>query len=194
MFAGASDREMRVRVDTIEIHAGAVDFQFEPIRRLEAKCEAKTIASKAPTIEDVNFKLQEMAAGIGADAVVDVKYDSGMSMTSWRSMKAAGLAVKRISDDVPCPVCAETIKRAAKKCRFCGAEFDAQAAPATGTAPAATPATEQPWVSKPAVNAAQPRRAIPSEPLKSSDNSMAPFVIIGVVLAVLGLLAALASS
>lgn len=72
-----------MRVDQIEIHAGPVDFQYEPVRQLEVKCEARTNFSKSPTIADANAKLQELAAGIGANAVIDVRYDSGMSMTSW---------------------------------------------------------------------------------------------------------------
>lgn len=106
-----------MRIDEIESDAGAVDFAYEAIRQLEATCEATTAFSKAPTIQDANFKPQEPTAKVGANAVIDVSYKSGATLTSWKSMKATGLAVRRISDEMPCHVCAETIKRAAVKSR-----------------------------------------------------------------------------
>jgi hypothetical protein len=111
-----------VKIQDIEIHVGSVDFEYTPIRRLEVVCEATTAFQSAPTIDEANAKLRELAISVGANAVLDVTYDTGISFTSWRSMKAKGLAVSRLSVDVACAVCAETIKRAATKCRFCGAE------------------------------------------------------------------------
>lgn len=169
-----------MRVDQIEIHAGAVDFEYGPLRLLEAKCEAKTNFSKSPTIGDVNLKLQEMAVGLGANAVIDVKCDSGMSMTSWRSVKATGLAVRRLSDEMPCPSCAETIKRAAKKCRFCGVEL------AAANAPAANGGTTR-------VASAKPRPHVPAEPLKATDNPMSAILIVIAILAVIAFLSVLSS-
>lgn len=175
-----------MRVDQIEIHVGTVDFQFDSIRRLEVKCEARTNFSRTPTIAEANAKLQELAAGLGANAVVDVKYESGMSMTSWRSLKATGLAVKKSSDEVQCPRCAELIKRAAKVCRFCGAEFG------VGSSEVATPVSgEVPSTSIP-VPVVPPRNlASDQEPLRATDNSQVGlFIAIGavVLLAILGAL------
>ena len=160
-----------MKIEDIEIHAGAPEFGYQPVRRLEAKCEATTNFSKAPTIDDVNNKLRELALSVGANAVVGVRYESGPTMTSWRSMRGFGLAVKRLSEDIPCPVCAETIKRAAKKCRFCGAEItesiQAQSAPMAAASTQTEPVAEQ-------------------APLKSSDN--VPVILMVIVGIVLGLL------
>ena len=80
-----------MKVEDIEIHTGTVGFQFEPLRRLEAKCESPTVFSKAPTIEDVNQKLRELAVKIGANAIVEVTYDSGPTMTAWRSVRGINI-------------------------------------------------------------------------------------------------------
>lgn len=159
-----------MRIEDIEIHAGPVDFQYEALRKLEAKCEAPTAMSKAPTIEDVNAKLREMAAGLGANAVIDVKYESGATMTSWRSMRGYGVAVKRLSDDMPCPVCAETIKRAAKKCRFCGADIASMP-----IQPAATTASTS--------STSAPAPAVQQEPLRSTDNPRTmTYVVVAIII------------
>lgn len=162
-----------MKVDEIEVHTGTVEFHYTPIRQLEAKCEATTLLNAAPTIADANNKLREMAVGVGANAVINVQYHSGMSLTSWKSITATGLAVRRESDDMACPVCAETVKRAAKQCRFCGAAL-----------PSASPPQE--------ANHSAPTTLMRQEPLRSWDNKAAFWIILVVtVIAVLSILASL---
>jgi hypothetical protein len=141
-----------VQIDSIEIHTGSPSFEYTPVRHLEAKCEAATALHATPTIEDANLKLRELAARVGANAIVDVRYESGMSLTSWKSMKATGLAVRRVSDEMACPVCAETIKRAAQRCRFCGGEVSETVAARRAPEPRITPRVSNP------------------EPLRSTNN------------------------
>lgn len=114
-----------MKIEDIELHVGEVDFRYRPVRELKAKCEASHAFMPAPTEMEVNAKLRGMAAKVGANAVVNVQYNSGVSLTSWKSISGTGLAVIRESDTVTCPNCAETIKRAAVKCRFCGELIDA---------------------------------------------------------------------
>jgi hypothetical protein len=109
-----------MKIEDIELHVGHVDFPYRAVRELKAKCEASHAFMPAPTEIEINAKLRGMAAKVGANAVIDVRYNSGISITSWKSMTGTGMAVVRESDDVVCPHCAETIKRAAVKCRFCG--------------------------------------------------------------------------
>jgi hypothetical protein len=191
-----------MRVDQIEIHAGAVEFEYEALRHLEAKCEARTAFSEPPTMGRVNQTLQEMAAGIGANAVIHVAYKSGMSMTSWRSMTGTGLAVRRLSDTVPCPRCAEQIKRAATVCRFCGAEVvGVVEAPASRAIATPAPVPSRVSASLVGLSAAQrfeadrlarAARAGMPEPLKSNDNPWRAVTLALVcVIAALYLLAAL---
>ena len=116
-----------MKVEDIEIHAGKPPFAYIPVRQLEVKCEASTALSPAPTIDEANGRLRAMAAKIGADAVA---YKSGVSMTSWKSLKATGLAVRRESDERACPRCGEMIKKSAILCRFCNSEVLPYLAPA----------------------------------------------------------------
>lgn len=172
-----------MQIENIEIHTGRVDFDYTSIRQLEAKCEATTALHRAPTMDDVNAKLRQLAASVGANAIINVEYKSGASMTSWKSMKATGLAVRRQTDDMPCPVCAETIKRAAKKCRFCGSDLS-QAPVAAGAeidATASPRIPKQPWAaSPPGPRKPKPHHAPPpQEPLRSTDN---PWWIMWVIL------------
>ena len=167
-----------MRLEDVEIHTGPVSFAYEPLRRLEAKAEAPTAFHTAPTVEAVNEQLRTMAAGIGADAVIEVAYDRGMSLTSWKAMRASGLAVRKASEDYPCPACAETIKRAATRCRFCGEMLTAR----TGATAAGVPA------SKPVDSTSQARAQVPDEPLKSS-NAATGWTVVVVILAAIWMLA-----
>jgi rRNA maturation endonuclease Nob1 len=105
----------------IEIHAGDPGRPHKSLGQIQARVGAATALSKTPTLEDVNFKLQEVAAKLGANGVINVTYDRGISMMSWKALTARGEAVIFEADEKSCPECAETIKMAAVKCRFCGA-------------------------------------------------------------------------
>jgi len=112
-----------MKVDEIEIHAGDIDRSKKVIGPITAKVSATTALSKTPTIEDVNFKLQEEALKKGANAIINVKYKRGASLTSWKVLTAKGTAVIVESDVKKCPFCAELIKKEAIKCKHCGADL-----------------------------------------------------------------------
>jgi len=114
-----------VKIADIAIHADGIAEPYETRGEITAKVSKGSLLSKSPTIEDVNFKLQEEASKLGANAVINVKYSRGMSLISYEVLKAVGTAVIVESDEVACPFCAETIKRAAKKCKHCGSDLTA---------------------------------------------------------------------
>ena len=77
----------------VEIHAGDVDHSYRTVGEISAKVEAATLFPKTPTLEDINLKLQEKASQLGANAVIKVEYNRGMS-------QASGVAVVLESDEV----------------------------------------------------------------------------------------------
>jgi len=112
-----------MKVTDIAIYSDSLDTPYRSLGEITAKVSKGSLLSKSPTIEDVNFKLQEEALRLGANAVLNVTYDRGMSLMSYEVLKAKGLAVVAESDEMQCPLCAETIKRQAKKCKHCGADL-----------------------------------------------------------------------
>lgn len=107
-----------MQAEDIQIHTDTPESEYEPLGHVEVSVGA-TLFSNAPTLEDVNLKLREKASRLGANAVISVSYSRGITLTSWRGMSASGLAVLLEPEDKVCPFCAETIKRAARICRFC---------------------------------------------------------------------------
>ena len=112
-----------MRITEIAIHADGIAEPYKTLGEVTAKVSKGSLFSKSPTIEDVNFKLQEVASKLGANAVINVTYSRGMSLMSYEVLKAVGTAIVAESDEIQCPFCAETIKRAAKKCKHCGSDL-----------------------------------------------------------------------
>src|SRR5260370_2957235 len=100
-----------MKVTEIEIDAGSVGRLYKTVGEISAQVQGATAFSKSPTLEDINFKLQEQAAQMGANGVIYVVYDRGMSLTSYKVLRAKGLAVVLEPDETKCPYCAELVKR-----------------------------------------------------------------------------------
>ncbi|MGD1098602.1 MAG: hypothetical protein ABSB35_42325 [Bryobacteraceae bacterium] len=61
-----------MKITDIAIHADGISEPYKAVREITAKVSKGSLFSKSPTIEDVNFKLQEEAAKFGANAVMNV--------------------------------------------------------------------------------------------------------------------------
>ena len=122
-----------MRIEAIEIHSGDGDRPYRELGQVKVKVGAATIFSKAPTIEDVNFKLREEAMRFGADGIVKVAYSRGLTGSSWKGLTARGVAVKFESDERDCPMCAEPIERAALRCKHCGSDVSSTSVAASAS-------------------------------------------------------------
>lgn len=99
----------------VELFTGEPDKPYRALGPVAAKQDDGNI-------EDVNSVMIEQATSMGADGIINLTYRRKVSLFSFSQLQATGMAVKFESDEKDCPVCAEKIKRAAKKCRFCGAD------------------------------------------------------------------------
>lgn len=72
------------------------DKKYTPIAVIDVSVKKLTVFHADPTKEQANKELIEKAKIIGADAVINVVYDSGIGLTTWGYMDAKGTAVKLI--------------------------------------------------------------------------------------------------
>ena len=70
-----------------------LDKKFKAIGPIEVSVKKLTVFHKDPTIEQVNEALIEKARVIGANAVINVTYNSGVGFTTWGYMDAKGTGV-----------------------------------------------------------------------------------------------------
>lgn len=71
------------------------DRPYKVLGDITVTVNKTTVFSQTPTKSDVNDKLRQEAAGMGADAVIFARYgDAGISLMSWGAMEGRGRAVK----------------------------------------------------------------------------------------------------
>lgn len=68
--------------------------RYKEIGPIEVSVKKLTIFHADPTKEQANNALIERARTLGADAVINVTYQSGIGLTTWGYIDAKGLAVK----------------------------------------------------------------------------------------------------
>jgi hypothetical protein len=70
------------------------DKEYSVISPIEISIKKLTAFHSDPTKEQADEALKDKARSIGADAVINVKYDSGVGLFTWGYMDAEGLGVK----------------------------------------------------------------------------------------------------
>ncbi len=93
VIVGAGAATAAARIEDIEIWAGEPAREYRVLAPLKARVTAATLLSKTPTVEDVNLKLREQASLLGANAVINVAYQRGVSATSWKALTAQGTGI-----------------------------------------------------------------------------------------------------
>lgn len=80
----------------IQLSEGDVtDRKYASLGDVTVTVNKTTVFHSEPTKEQVNQKLREKAAELGADAVIFVRYGSGgVSFMSWGSLEGKGRAIK----------------------------------------------------------------------------------------------------
>lgn len=68
--------------------------KYKEIGVIEVSVKKLTIFHKDPTKEQADEALKEKAVAIGADAVLNATYESGVGFTTWGYMDAKGTGVK----------------------------------------------------------------------------------------------------
>ncbi|AXK38964.1 heavy metal-binding domain-containing protein [Crenobacter cavernae] len=70
------------------------DKKYKEIGPIEVSIKKLTVFHKDPTKEQANEALSEKAKEVGANAVINVTYKSGIGFTTWGYMDAKGTGVK----------------------------------------------------------------------------------------------------
>ena len=76
------------------------DKKYEVIGPIKVSIKKLTAFHKDPTKEQANEKLIEKARSIGANAVINVNYKSGIGLTTWGYMDAKGTGVKVVEQEL----------------------------------------------------------------------------------------------
>jgi hypothetical protein len=71
-----------------------LDRQYEKLGPIEVSVKKLTVFHKNPTKEMANDALIERAHVMKADAVINIKYKSGIGLMTWGYIDANGVAVK----------------------------------------------------------------------------------------------------
>lgn len=95
MAKGKIVQETTLKDKVIITEGDISDKKYSILAELNVDIHKTTLGHKDPTKIQVNEKLKEEAAKIGADAVIFVRYGTvGISFFSWGSLNGKGRAVK----------------------------------------------------------------------------------------------------
>jgi hypothetical protein len=73
---------------------GLPGHKYKELGPIEVSVRKLTVFHSNPTKEQANAALTDKARVLGADAVVNITYESGVGFTTWGYMDAKGMAVR----------------------------------------------------------------------------------------------------
>jgi hypothetical protein len=82
-----------MEASAVELIYGGTDRPHRVIGPVSATKGATFVWSAQPEMEEGEEALRKKAAKMGADAVIDVSLDRGVSMWSWKAVKGSGTAI-----------------------------------------------------------------------------------------------------
>lgn len=148
--------------EAISLSETDIPYQYVRVREVKAEVHQKSMFPKTPSKELLDQDLRRQAARLGADAVINVKYDMNSAMFSKKGQHASGVAVKYVTAEMAAAAAApQPVQTAAT-----GAAAPPQIVrPAPGVAPNrdAPPPTRDIAVRAPAPPA-EARTSLPSVP------------------------------
>lgn len=68
--------------------------QWQSLGEIRVSVRKRSVFDANPTVAQVNDVLRERGLALGADAVIQVHYSSGIGWTTWGYLNAGGLAVR----------------------------------------------------------------------------------------------------
>jgi uncharacterized protein YbjQ (UPF0145 family) len=89
-----STENVATQTEVVIASRDELNHRFRELGPVEATVKKLTAFHADPTEAQANVALAAEAKKLGADAVIDVTYKSGIGWTSWGVIKAKGTAVK----------------------------------------------------------------------------------------------------
>lgn len=84
------------------LEADYPDDNYKSLGWISGEVKKRTAFNKDPTKEQANIVLSEKAKALGADAVINVTYESGVGVTTWGYIRGSGEAIKMgVSREIP---------------------------------------------------------------------------------------------
>jgi len=125
---GMKDEELA----KIKIYTEAPTAPYKVIGNVQAKAHATSAVSREPTLDEVNHKLREKALKMGANSVINVKYErKKMDLVGWKPLTAKGQVATVEEGEaqlvlVICPECYARMPLKTNFCTECGANLKAR--------------------------------------------------------------------
>lgn len=95
--AAAGSQAVQTEKDIPIFTSGEVfSKKYRELQRIEISIKKLTAFHADPTREMANAELKKKAAQIGADAVINVQYQSGIGLMTWGYIDAQGTGVKLV--------------------------------------------------------------------------------------------------